>query len=346
MPRFTYTNPVTRDPAMAMRDHFILRVGDFWYMTGTEAPYWSGYSPGVRLFASRDLLHWEFRGWLIDASTLPDDCFYKGRFWAPELHIAHGRFWLTVNSGRVHPGDPRGLAHHNIVLLVADRVEGPYTLVSREGPLAKSFKNDATLFTDDDGRSYLYCSGGGLWQAEIDLPRGALLGVTGDVTAILRPTDPGVPDWMSAGIEGPFVLKRHGYYWMLFSAWTRGYEVGTLRASHPLGPWKLHPEYPIFGTRKRAYREPQAKAGGYTHINYSDTADPYAETGHGAVFTGPDGADWFCCHYLVAGQQSSVEDGILQYTDTTPQLGIEPVRFVNGQFAIVGPTWTEQRVMF
>lgn len=346
MSLFTYTNPLTHDPSMAMRDHFILRVGDVWYLTGTAAPYWSGQSPGVRLFVSRDLVQWDFRGWLIDASTLPDDCFYKGRFWAPEIHAAHGRFWLTVNSGRVHPGDPRGLQHHNIVLFVADQVEGPYELAGRNQHLTTGFKNDASLFTDEDGRSYLYCSGGGLWQSEIDLPKGQLLGGNGEVEPIIRPTDPGVPEWMIGGIEGPFVIKRHDYYWMFFSAWTRGYEVGVMRATHPRGPWKLHPREPIFGTRKRAYREPQAKADGYAYINYIDTPDPYAETGHGALFNGPDGTDWFCCHYLVAGRESVIQDGIRQYTDTTPQLGIEPVRFVNGQFTIAGPTWTAQSVKY
>ena len=95
--KFTYTNPITSDPAMAMRDHQILRVGDIWYMTGTAAPYWRGLNPGVRLFSSTNLLDWTFETWLIDAAKLPDDCFYKGRFWASEIHRAHDRFWLTVN---------------------------------------------------------------------------------------------------------------------------------------------------------------------------------------------------------------------------------------------------------
>ena len=34
---------------------------------------------------------------------------------------------------------------------------------------------------------------------------------------------------MTEGIEGPFVIKKDGIYYMFFSTWTRGYEVGTLK---------------------------------------------------------------------------------------------------------------------
>jgi xylan 1,4-beta-xylosidase len=326
-----------------MRDSFILKDGDTWYLTGSTPPYWTGPCAGVRLFSSRDLLNWKFETWLIEASALPPDCFYNGRFWAPEIHAAHGRFWLTVNSGRVTPADPRGLAHHNIVLLVADRITGPYEPVTRTGPLGRGFKNDASLFTDDDGRSYAYASGGGLWQAEIDLAAGSLCGAD-DFARICSPRDPGLPDWMIGGIEGPFVVKRHGAYWMFFSAWTRGYEVGVLRAPSPLGPWMLCPRDPIFGTRKRRYREKQMAAGGYGHLQFPDTDDPFVETGHCAIFEGPDGRDWMCCHYLPQGTRVRSTEPVVEYDDAQPHLGFEPLEFRDGCFAVRGPTWTEQIV--
>ncbi len=122
MNSFSYTNPITRDPVMSMRDHQILKVEDRWYMTGTSAPYWKGLNPGVRLFSSTNLLDWKFEDWLINSAKLADDCF--------------------------------------------------------------------------------------------------------------------------------------------FSAWTRGYEIGVLKAPTPLGPWTLTPNSPIMGTRKRRFRQKQAEAGG------------------------------------------------------------------------------------
>jgi beta-xylosidase len=341
---FRYTNPITRDPAMSMRDHQILKVGGVWYMTGTSAPFWKGPNPGVRLYASPDLLNWTFVDWLIDASKLSRDCFYKGRFWAPEIHAAHGRFYLTVSSGHGGSADPedRRMEDHAIVLFAADRVTGPYELLTRDGPLGTPFKNDASLFTDTDGRSYIYCSGGGLWQAEIDLAEGRLAG-RGAFEKICSPRDPGNSDWMIGGIEGPFVVRRDGWYHLFFSAWTRGYEVGVMRSKNPLGPWELAPREPIFGTRKRRHRAAQMEAGGYAHLPFEDSPDPYAETGHCAIFEGPDGQDWLCCHYLRVGQKP-LGGNSLEYADAVPQLGIEPLSRRDGQFRSAGPTWTEQAV--
>jgi len=77
-----------------------------------------------------------------------------------------------------------------------------------------------------------YDARGGLFQAKIDLPSGLIIG---DVQMFLGKREPGYPDWMAGGIEGPFVIKREGIYFMFFSSWRRGYEVGLLSSSSPLG---------------------------------------------------------------------------------------------------------------
>lgn len=271
-------------------------------MTGTSQPVWSGLNPGVRLMVSSDLLQWKDAGWIIDAAKLPKDCPYNGRFWAPEIHLIKGIFYLVVNSG--HEGSVMGNQRrddHKIWIFSSKKIDGDYTFITKNGlEIDKKFTNDATLFADDDGHTYLYCNGDGLYQAEIDLETGKLLhdnnGLNGFVK-IIGPKDPGNPDLMYAGIEGPFVIKRHGSYWMFFSSWTRGYEVGVMQSASPLGPWKLAANNPIFGARKHEFRKELAKAEGFDHIQYKDTNDPYVEVGHNAVLEGPDGKDWICCHY-------------------------------------------------
>ncbi|MFZ0454180.1 MAG: hypothetical protein WAM24_10535, partial [Ignavibacteriaceae bacterium] len=84
---FCYTNPITRDTSISMRDYCIIKVGSKWFCTGTSNPIWTGPNPGVHLLVSNDLIHWQHQSWLIDASKLPDDCPYNGRFWAPEIHF-------------------------------------------------------------------------------------------------------------------------------------------------------------------------------------------------------------------------------------------------------------------
>ncbi len=334
---FRYTNPITRDTAISMRDHCIIKVGEKWYCTGTSNPVWEGHNPGVRLLVSNDLIHWNMHSWLIDASKLPADCPYDGRFWAPEIHFVKGKYWLTVNSGKVTAEDPKGMKTHSIWLFSSDQVTGPYKLVN--GPLTSQYNNDATLFEDEDGQTYLYCSGNGLFQAKIDLNTGKL---TTPVMKFLDKLQPGYPDWITGGIEGPFVLKRDGTYFMFFSTWTRGYEVGLLKSKSPLGPWELASPEPIFGTRKREYR-PELK---FSKIKFQDSQDPYCETGHNAIFIGPDGKLWSSCHYLTFEKRPYPYSQTFQPWELTPQMGIEPVTYKDGMFYIQGSTWTEQTVEY
>jgi beta-xylosidase len=337
--QFKYTNPITRDTSISMRDHFIIKVGNKWYCTGTSAPVWTGPNPGVRLLESDDLIHWKQYSWLIDARKLPPDCPYNGRFWAPEIHFINNKYYLIVNSGKVTAADPKGMKTHSIWLFSSDSVTGPYKLVN--GPLTQQYNNDATLFEDDNGQTYLYCSGNGLFQAKIDLKTGKLIT---PIKKFLDKRQPGWPEWIAGGIEGPFVIKKDETYFMFFSTWTRGYEVGLLRSKSPLGPWTLASCEPIFGTRKKGYREEMAKAGGYDNLKFTDTEDPYQETGHNALFIGPDGKLWSSCHYFMYQKRPYPYSQTFEPWEKTPQLGIEPVYFKDGIFHIKGPTWTEQIV--
>jgi len=233
------------------------------------------------------------------------------------------------------------MSKHSIWLFSSDKVAGPYKLVN--GPLTPQYNNDATLFEDEDGQTYLYCSGGGLFQAKIDLQTGKL------ITPIQKFPDknePGYPEWMVGGIEGPFVIKRDETYFMFFSTWTRGYEVGLLKSKSPLGPWELASPEPIFGTRKKEYRPELAIEGGYADLKFQDTEDPYFETWHNFLFIGPDGKLWSSCHYMGYEKRPYPYCSELLEWEKTPQLGIEQVFYKDEIFHIKGPTWTEQVVEY
>lgn len=338
---FSYTNPITRDTTISMRDHCIIKVGNLWYCTGTSNPVWTGHNPGVRLLVSDDLIHWKQHSWIIDASRLTDECPYNGRFWAPEIHFIKNKYWLTVNSGKVTADDPKGMKTHSVWLFSSDKVTGPFKLVN--GPLTPQYNNDATIFEDEDGQVYFYCSGNGLFQAKIDLESGKL---TTPLQKFLDKKESGYPEWMVGGIEGPFVIKRDGYYFMFFSTWTRGYEVGLLKSKNPLGPWELASQEPIFGTRKKGYRPELAIEGKYDQLKFQDTQDPYSETGHNALFIGPDGKLWSSCHYMMFEKRPYPYCQTFESWELTPQLGIEPVIYKDGMFYINEPTWTEQIIEF
>jgi len=69
--------------------------------------------PGIALYSSKDLKAWKLKNWLMKSSELPEDCPYKNRFWAPEIHKIGGKFYLIFTADnwlkeRVQPGRGAG----------------------------------------------------------------------------------------------------------------------------------------------------------------------------------------------------------------------------------------------
>jgi len=146
-----------RDP------YIILGPDDYYYLTGTQPnpvdpqeaadPYNIGLGEEsvvgeyVRLWHSKDLIHWEYRG---EPFSL-DDTFHvkelgkqpkRRLIWAPEVH------WLGDRWALVHcPAAVSSLA-----LSSGPKIEGPWThpMGERLGP-----RHDPSLFQDDDGTWYL-----------------------------------------------------------------------------------------------------------------------------------------------------------------------------------------------
>ena len=47
------------------------------------------------------------------------------------------------------------------------------------------------------------------------------------------------------GIEGPAVVKRNGVYYLWYSSWTRGYEMGWATAERLTGEFTKWPHNPV-----------------------------------------------------------------------------------------------------
>jgi beta-xylosidase len=229
-------------------------------LTATSPPYWEGDNPGVKLWSSADLKAWRSEGLLIDRGQVPESAWYRDRFWAPEIHPAEGGFYLlfSCNKGKLHEA-PFGIA-----IARADRVTGPYEVVSREAPLVER-AIDGSLFTEG-GRSYVISAPeDGLRIHPIDLPSCRL---TGESWLTVTRGEEGT--WDAKGIEGPYLIQRNGVYTLFYSSFTRGYEVGIATAPHLRGPWTKDERNPVM-------------------------TGP-VKIGHNAVFQGPDGRDWASYH--------------------------------------------------
>jgi len=317
---FRYCNPIRSEAVGSIRDPQIIKVDDRYYLTGTCYPFWPGtINPGVKLWSSRDLLNWEFEGLLIDRRELPEDAWYRDRFWASEIHQTNGKFYLTFNA-RNESGEYNH--EHSCGLAVATRITGPYTVLTHEKPLLHGWGNDMTLFTDDDGTTYAYWKAH--WVQRIDLPNARFVGEKCPTLHNENGT------WEDVGIEGMYVIKRDGHYYMFYSSWTRGYEVGYATADHPTGPWKKYSGNPIYGAQDKEECEKN-------NIEYTgDPKSPYFGVGHCTIFTGPDGRDWICAHHHMKGSGGQKGSDIY--------LGFDPIWIEHGIVKTLGPTYTEQEV--
>lgn len=297
---FTWENPLPFSYPLAdgtvgrnvseVRDPAIIRDGDTWYLTYTVWPFThsdartadkpdQNSSPGIRLYASQDLKTWTFVDWLVKSSALPDDCPYKHRFWAPEIHKLNGRFYLifTADNWLKDEYNKGGRIGHYVAFVgVADRVTGPYRNIT----WLKGAGCDTTLFGDDGGRTYAIMPFGDGFLQEVDLSgidRGDIR-LVGERTAIVRRDNADVgrrssPKYM----EGPWMIKRGGKY-VLFTA--APYDSAAVRKKDPAFV-------------------PDLADGYWVGTAVADRIQgPYVKTpqvflgGHIAVFAGPDGREW------------------------------------------------------
>lgn len=348
---FTYQNPISNglDPK-GVRDCHVFRVGEKWYMTNTSWPHWPRQeefgllNPGVPLYSSDDLLNWDFEKIIVHRGG--PDKWYHRRFWAPEVHEIDGKFYALFNARNDdldYVGQWTGYA-------VADDVTGPYTVVTEDAPFSQG--NDLTFFKDDDGKVWAFWNRGkefGIGFAQIDLATGEMLtepvsaiqpgkvdyAMNPDGTRQKRPGYDGRPidkvekyyAWDSIGIEGAYVVKREGTYYLFYSSWTRGYEIGYATAPAVTGPWTKASNNPFYG-------EQNPKTCAERNLPYTGNPDhPFNHVGHNEVFTGPDGRLWLSCH------------GILKAEPDRPMLVIDPIDFAeDGTITRKSPTYTPQTV--
>lgn len=156
----TYDNPVISgfhpDPS-------VCRVGDDYYLVCSSFEYF----PGLPLFHSRDLVHWEQIGNVLDRpAQLPlplPGSKASGGLYAPTIRHHDGRFWV-INTNVDGGGN---------FVVTAERPEGPWS-----DPVRIDIEGiDPDLAWEEDGTCWCAFSGpaGGINLARIDPVTGAVL---------------------------------------------------------------------------------------------------------------------------------------------------------------------------
>jgi len=340
---FTCRNPISEGlNSHGIRDCQVFREGGRWYLVGTEVPNPEWGKRGVVLYGSDDLLRWQEEAFLIHRPRLPKDVWYRDRWWAPEIHRIGGRFYLLFNCRNETSDQPHP---HGCGVAVAGELKGPYRVLTENEPFASG--NDLTFFEDKDGKVFAFWNGEQrMFAAEVDMAR---MKPKGEPRIIFRPD---TNTWDQVGVEAPWCIKRGGTYYLFYSSWSRGYEVGCATAKHPLGPWTKFPGNPIYGGQSKATCEKNGLP--YT----GDPASPFVAAGHNQTFTGPDGRLWLSCHAIAGPQEmlrsiksAGLSDDGVENRDRALRSGdaflcIDPIEFdADGNIRAMKPTWRAQTVL-
>ena len=207
---------------------------------------------------------------------------------------------------------------------MSESLTGPFTVVTEDKPLSQG--NDLTLFEDEDGTVWAFWNRGsdvGIIQSRIDLDKGQLLD---EPRVVISTGQKG--EWDNIGIEGSCVFKRNSFYYLLYSSWTRGYEIGCAMAPSITGPWTKCDENPIYGAQDPEICQ---KRGLVAEVV---PGSPFTQVGHNQVFIGPTGDYWLSCH------------GNLASDPEHPMLVIDPIQFrSDGQPHRSIPSFTMQIVL-
>ena len=246
-----YANPVHRE---YFADPFVLRHDGRYYAYGT-VPDPGRTVPGL---VSDDLVTWRGLGDVLEPLDRPGEVY-----WAPEVAAGDdGRFYMYFSVGA-----PEGEGQR-LRVAVADGPEGPFVDQGVELD-TDPFSIDASPFRDEDGSWYLFfcrdfLEGDRVGTGIVVDRLVSMTELAGDARVAVRPfADWNLYEaqrtwygrtWDWYTIEGPFVVRRDGRYWLFFSggAWREpSYGVSYAVADHPLGPWEVvpHEEPTILRTR-------------------------------------------------------------------------------------------------
>ncbi|NMC05339.1 MAG: family 43 glycosylhydrolase, partial [Candidatus Lokiarchaeota archaeon] len=222
-----YRNPVTMPAGQNLADPAVIRHGGRYYMTGTGPGHYTG---DIQLWSSIDLVNWASEGIIYHAPRNPGD-WNMYMFWAAEIFVLGGYYYLSYSAS-----PDQVMQHHRIGIARATSITGPYVDMKDE-PLFDLHQEtiDQHVF-DHGGMPYMYYTNHdpaarGIYVVQLAPD---LNGTTGPHVLVLEKTQD------ETLIEAPWLVKRDGVYYLLFSANgadTPEYRVSVATSNSPFGPF-------------------------------------------------------------------------------------------------------------
>ena len=258
-------------------DPHIAYVNNKYYLYPTDN---TRKDPGFSVWSSDNLKDWKNEGNILSLSTVP---FAKGRPWAPGFAHRNGKYYFYFS------------ADDRIGVAVNDAPTGVFQ-EALDKPLVEYEKDLSTIdpmaFIDDDGQAYLYWGAvPGLFRRDsADVIINSLM-VRKLNQDMITPKGPTVYTVRALGehIEGAYVFKRKGVYYLMYSAGnynapadsSYAYRVEYATADSPLGPFVRAENNPILA---------------------SDASIEIASPGHNSVLHLPGTDEWYIIYHSHRGE--------------------------------------------
>jgi arabinoxylan arabinofuranohydrolase len=174
-----------------------------------------------KCYTSTDMVNWTDRGTVLSYKSFS---WAQGDAWAGQCIYRNGKFYIYVPMTRANAGGARVIG-----VAVSDSPTGPFTdalgkpLITNNG--AQDI--DPTVFIDDDGQAYLYWGNGNLYYVKLNQD---MISYSGRVVQVSPKP--------SSYVEGPWLYKRNGLYYMVYAGMGSGSEnIAYATSTSPTGPW-------------------------------------------------------------------------------------------------------------
>lgn len=282
--------------------------GDKFYLYPTTDGFngWSGTQ--FHVFSSENMVDWTDEGIILDVAEGKDVPWSVGSAWAPTIEEKNGKYYFYFCAKRPDGASCIGVA-------VADSPTGPFIaqssplitpeIASQEG-ISMGQTIDPSVFTDDDGKIYLYFGNGNAAVVELNED------MTGFKSGTMKNIS-GATDFR----EAITVTKRNGIYhftWSCDDTGSENYHINYGTSDSPYGPIQFR----------------------YTVLS-KDTSKDILGTGHHSIVKLPGKDEYYIAYHRFGTPLDKYPSGKGYNRETC----IDKVEFdENGLMKVITPTLT------
>ena len=242
-----------------IHDPTIFDNGDFFYCYTTDVAYGATVRPGHNIRRSKNLVEWEFVGWVVGGNNLPVDRPTDSAY--PPLGLEHIRsnggepfdnLWAPYamkfeDEYRVYYSLSSAVPRLSAIgLMVSDKPYGPFeerglVVTSLDNSTRQTNAIDPTVTVAEDGSHWFYYGSAwdGIYKIELE-PSTGLPKESGNIgTRVAQRAFTG--NTINGNIEGPEIIYNEEfdmYYMFIAYDWLESkYNVRVGRSENPDGPF-------------------------------------------------------------------------------------------------------------